>query len=220
MNALVSAVPRRPSLRGVSHQVAAFIAPGAGIALVLAALSPLAATAGAIYASSLTAMLTVSATYHRRHWPARALLWMRRLDHAMIFVLVAGTYTPLAVALDRRDAIVLMAVAWGGAAAGILRALLWPRSPKPITAAFYLVLGWAVVPFGPRLLAAVHPWVAVLLGAGGLLYTTGAAFYALKKPNLVPGVFGYHELFHAFVLGGAACHFAAVLGILRPSAMA
>src|ERR1043166_6721153 len=150
----------KPRLRGVSHELAFFAALGAG-AVLIALAPPRAAVAAAVYAVSLATMLGVSALYHRPTWTPGPRRWMRRLDHAAIFVLVAGTYTPFTLLLPQHGAAIL-ALAWGGAALGIAQSLFWVHAPRPLVAALYLALGWAVVVFWPALHAA--------LGASGLAF--------------------------------------------------
>ena len=201
----------KPRLRGVLHQWGFYVAAPAGLLLVLLADSGRARLALGIYALGLAGLLGTSALYHRKTWSHTRRMWMRRLDHSMIFVLVAGTLTPFAVlVLDGTLATVLLVVVWSGAVLGVGVSLLWPTAPKPLTAALYLALGWAGAVTGPGLYDEAGLGAVVLVAAGGILYSIGAVAYALGRPNPVPGVFGYHEVFHALVLGAAACHYAAV----------
>jgi hemolysin III len=133
---------------------------------------------------------------------------MRRLDHAAIFLLIAGTYTPVGVLLGGGRGDVLLTVVWSGAALGVVRAVLWPRAPKWLAVALYVLLGWCIVPVLPTLHAAVGPLATALLAAGGAAYTVGAVIYALRRPDPFPRVFGYHEVFHVLVVAAAALHFA------------
>lgn len=189
----------RPRLRGVSHQFAFFVAIGAGAVLV----ATTASLAIAVYAITLAQMLGVSASYHRGSWrPAARRRW-KRADHASIFVFIAGTYTPICSTR-------LLVIVWIGAALGALRALLWVDAPRWLSALLYVGLGWLVIGELPAV-AAAGTGVLVLLAAGGLLYTLGAIVYALRWPDPSPRVFGYHEVFHAFVIGAVLCHFAAVV---------
>jgi hemolysin III len=210
----------KPSLRGVSHQAAAFVALGAGGVLVALAPSPPARLAALVYALSLFAMFAVSALYHRPTWAPAARARMRRLDHATIFLLIAGTFTPFAVlGLGGAQATTLLAIAWGGALLGLLQSLFWVHAPKPLTAALYLAMGWAISPYFRELHAALGARALMLLLAGGVAYSLGALVYALRRPNPFPRTFGYHEVFHALVIVASVCHFAAVLGmVLRPAA--
>jgi hemolysin III len=205
-----SLLEAKPRLRGVLHQYAFFVALVLGAALVAAAPGR-ARVAAAIYAFSVAGLLGTSALYHRRDWPLRARLWMRRLDHSMIFVLIAGTYTPFALlVLHGGLARAILIVVWAGALAGIALNLAWTTAPKHVTAAVYIALGWVAVAAMPQMASAIG-WVGLgLVILGGLMYTAGAIIYALRRPNPVPGVFGYHEVFHALVVAAAAAHFAAV----------
>jgi hemolysin III len=144
-------------------------------------------------------------------------MWMRRLDHSMIFVLIAGTYTPFALlVLHGGLARAILIVVWAGAALGTLLNLVWVRAPKPVTAAVYLALGWVAVAAMPQMARAIGAVGVGLVILGGVLYTAGAVIYAIRKPNPVPGVFGYHEVFHALVVAAAAAHFAAVAAYALP----
>lgn len=173
--------------------------------------------AAAVYGASQSGMFGVSALYHRVDWPPDARRWMRRLDHSMIFVLVAGTYTPIAV-LTTRGALAhaVLAVAWGGALAGVIITLLWVDAPRWLTASLYLTLGGASVIAVPQILDRAGAVALALLVGGGLLYVVGAAVYVLKRPNPAPAVFGYHEIFHAFVIAAAIAHYTAIAGYLLP----
>ena len=201
----------KPRWRGVLHQYAFFVAVILGSLLVLFADGPRARVAAGIYVVGLAGLLGTSALYHRVTWASnRARMWMRRLDHSMIFVLIAATATPLAVlVLDDPLRTVLLCVAWGGTAAGVLLNLLWPMAPKWLSSAVYLAIGWSGVAAMPSL--AGYAWAALaLMAAGGILYSIGAVVYALGRPDPAPKVFGYHEVFHLLVVVAAALHFAAV----------
>jgi hemolysin III len=152
----------------------------------------------------------VSALYHRRHWRPRPRDLIGRIDHSAIFVLIAGTYTPFCLLLGGPVGRVLLAAIWAGAAVGVGLAVAWPGAPKRLMAGIYVFLGWFVVPALPALYAAVPFRAFALLLGGGLLYTVGALVYAFRRPDPFPATFGYHEIFHLFVLGAAACHFAVV----------
>jgi hemolysin III len=145
---------------------------------------------------------------------------MRRLDHAMIFLLIAGTYTPIALLmLPRPKGLVLLGLVWGASLAGIAFNLAWTTAPRVLSPVLYVVIGWIALSALPDLLAAVSPGTLVLLMAGGLVYSVGAVVYALRRPNPAPAVFGYHEVFHALTIAAAGMHFAAVASVvLRSSA--
>jgi len=200
----------KPRLRGVSHKFAFFAATVAGLGLVLAAPAkdriPI-----AIYALSLMAMFGASALYHRGKWTERQHPWFRRLDHSMIFVLIAGTFTPIAtLVVNGTLGDVILAVVWGGAIAGIIVTMFWVDAPTWITAIIYVSLGWISVVMLPALVDASGVGAVVLLGAGGVLYTLGAVVYATHRPDPIPHVFGYHEVFHVFVIAAATVQFVAI----------
>jgi len=200
----------KPLLRGFSHEVAALAAAPASVALVIGAQGARATAAAATYGASLLGLFCVSALYHRPFWPPRARFVMGRLDHSAIFVLIAGTYPPICLLLGPGTGYLLLAVAWGGAAAGVAIELAWADAPKPMRAAAYVLLGWAVVPATPAVRAALGDRGLLLLAAGGLAYTAGAIVYALRRPDPFPTVFGFHEIFHLLVIAAAGCHYAAV----------
>ena len=210
--ALVEAPPiDKPLLRGVSHQVAFFLALVAGGALTASQPAGIARLAVAVYATCLAGMLGISAAYHRPRWSPLARQRMRRLDHAGIFLQIAGTYTPICL-LGVRGAAGerLCLLVWAGAGLGIVKSIFWAHAPKPLTALICVVLGWAVVGQWAPVRAAIGSSGVALLLVGGILYTAGALVYAAKRPNPSPRVFGYHEIFHAFVLVAAGCHFEVV----------
>src|SRR5437763_7859798 len=196
----------KPRLRGVSHQWAFFVSLLTGAALVLAAPSGRAALASAIYALSVAGLFGASALYHRITWAsAAARRWMRRFDHSMIFLLIAGTYTPFALlALRGALATAILVVVWSAAAAGIVLKLVWIDAPKSLVAIIYVALGWVAVAAFPQLIEHLGITATALVAAGGVLYTVGAVVYALRRPDPVPAVFGYHEVFHALVIVAAA----------------
>jgi hemolysin III len=206
--------PVKPRLRGVVHAHAFFVALAAGALLVVLAPSGHARVPALIYAATLCGLLGTSALYHRVDWrTVRARMWMRRADHSMIFLLVAGTYTPFAVlVLHGGLATTILVVVWAGALGGVILSLAWPGAPRAVTAAVYLALGWVAVVAMPQILDQAGWAALILLGAGGVLYTAGAVIYALRRPDPSPLVFGYHEVFHVLVVIAAAAHYAAVAG--------
>jgi hemolysin III len=210
----------KPRLRGVSHMYGALVSIPLGVALVVAAPNGRATVAALIYAVAVTGLLTTSATYHRIDWRRpRARAWMRRLDHSMIFVLIAGTYTPFSLlVLDGTLATAVLIAVWAGAFGGIVLNLVWTTAPKWVTATVYVALGWVAVIAMPELAQRLGAVGVALLMGGGLLYTAGAVIYAAQRPNPRPAVFGYHEIFHALVLAAAAAHFAVVAFYALPSA--
>jgi hemolysin III len=203
---------QKPRLRGVSHEWAFFISLAAGGALVIAAPAGTATLVAAIYAFSLSALLGTSALYHRVNWRRPEIRrWMRRLDHSMIFLLIAGTTTPFA-ALVLGGALgeaILIAV-WAGAAAGIVVELIWVEAPKWVSVLVYLAVGWIGAIGFPAIVLDAGIGAGILIAVGGALYTAGAVVYARQRPDPNPAVFGYHEVFHVFVLAAIAAHFAAV----------
>jgi hemolysin III len=202
----------RPRLRGVADIYAAGLAVPAAILLVVQARPGAATLAAAVYAASLVVLLIGSAVYHLRHWPLRTALWLRKLDHANIYLLIAGTCTPLALALMPGPGERLLLAMWVTAALGIAKTLLWPRAPRKLSAAVYVLMGTITFPCAPALRLAVADFH--LLALGGLLYICGACVYALRRPNPAPHVFGYHEIFHLFVFSAAAAHYLAVWSIV------
>jgi hemolysin III len=202
----------KPRLRGVSHQWAFFVSVATGVALVLAAPSGRATAAAAIYAVSVAGLFGASALYHRINWStAGARRWMRRLDHSMIFLLIAGTYTPFAVlALDGPLATAILLVVWTAALGGIVLKLVWIDAPKWLIALIYVAIGWVALAAFPQLLEKLGVTATAMVAAGGLLYTAGAIVYARQRPDPVPTVFGYHEIFHALVILAAALQYAVV----------
>jgi hemolysin III len=212
------AVRVKPRLRGVLHQYAFFVSLASGTLLVLLATTVRASVAAVIYAASVSALFGVSALYHRVTWTGPARRRMRRLDHAMIFLLIAGTYTPVGLlVLQGRLGTVVLAVVWGGALAGIVLELAWAGAPRWLGGTVYLALGWVAVVAMPQLFARLGVTGGMLIVAGGLVYSAGAAVYALRRPDPVPAVFGYHEVFHLLVIAGVAAHFLAISLFVLPT---
>jgi hemolysin III len=213
-------VRMKPRLRGVLHQWAFFVAIAAGAAIVVAAPAGRAKLATVVYALSVVGLFGVSAVYHRVNWvSATARRWMRRLDHSMIFFLIAGTYTPFALlVLDGTLATAILIAVWGGGAAGIVLNLAWVDAPKWVTAIVYVTLGWVAIVAFPDMFSELGAGAVTLVAAGGVLYTTGAVVYALQRPDPAPAVFGYHEVFHLLVIVAAALQYAAVAFYVLPAA--
>ena len=212
-----ASAPVKPRMRGVMHQYAFFISLITGAVLILAAPAAEAAVAAGIYAGAIAALFGVSALYHRLNWSPAARRRMRRLDHSMIFMLIAGTYTPICLlALDGVWSVTILSVVWGGAAAGIILKLVWIDAPGWLAALVYVVLVWAGTAALPIITANVGVTALVLILAGGVLYSVGAVVYARKRPDPVPAVFGYHEVFHTLVIAAAAVHYAAVVLFVLP----
>jgi hemolysin III len=204
--------PPKPRWRGRLHQIAFFCSLPMAVALVAVARGATAHVAVVVYGLSLVGMFGVSAAYHRLHWSPRALVWIRALDHSMIYLLIAGTYTPLALlVLHGAWRFWLLGAVWAGAALGIgLKVFRFDRSHF-LTGALYIVLGWLAVVAAPQFVRHL-PWSAVVLVVvGGLLYTMGAWVLLRRRPNPRPLVFGYHEVWHSFMVSGSLCHYFAVL---------
>jgi hemolysin III len=205
----------RPRLRGRLHQVVFFLSVPAGAALVAAARSPSARTGAVVYALSLSALFGTSAAYHRLAQTLRARLWMRRLDHSMIFVLIAGTYTPVCLlVLDGAVRTATLALVWTAALLGVGLKLLRHEAVL-VGNSLYLVMGWAVVLILPQLARGLGAVPLALLTAGGLLYTVGAVVLSRHRPDPLPTVFGYHEIWHTLVVAASACHYAMILLLVR-----
>ena len=201
----------KPRFRGVLHQYAFFVSLVCGALLIALAPSGRARVAALIYVFGVSGLLGTSALYHRLNWRPRARMWMRRLDHSMIFVLIAATYTPFSLlVLHGALARAVLIVVWAGALGGIVLNLLWTSAPKWLSAAVYIALGWVAVIAMPELAHELGAAGVALLMGGGLLYTAGAVIYATQRPNPAPQVFGYHEIFHALVVAAALAHFAVV----------
>jgi hemolysin III len=216
---MVQVPPRvKPRLRGVFHEVAFYVAIGVGIALVLTASPGRARLSAIVFASCVAACFGFSALYHRPTWQPRARSWLARLDHAGIYLLIAGTYTPLGLLVLSHDwAVVVLAIVWSGSAAAILLKLCWPATPKKVSAAIGLALGWVAVAAFSQLLKLPVPGLLLLVG-GGLAYSAGAIVYARRKPDPIPHILGYHEVFHLLTLVAAGCQYAAIAFYVLPRA--
>jgi hemolysin III len=205
-------LPDRPRLRGLIHTWAFFAAVAAGAALVALAEGARARVACGVYAAALAAMFGASALYHRAPWRSpRARAWARRVDHSMIFVFIAGTYTPFALlAFTGVVPALVLACVWGGAALGVVLNVSWIDAPKWVTAPVYLLVGWVGVVAAPQLFSELGIGAAVLVLVGGGLYTLGALTYATHWPDPFPATFGFHEVFHVLVVLAAVTQFVAV----------
>ncbi len=212
-------VPARPRHRGVLHSWAFVGSAVLTCTLLLVADHTDGRLALGLYAICVTGLFGVSALYHRRLWSPSARRWMRRLDHSMIFLLIAGTYTPFAVlALSGGVATALLIVLWTGALLGVGITMFWIDAPHWLVAIVCAVLGWTAVAALPSVAHSLGLSAVLLIAAGGLLYSAGAIVYALKRPDPVPTVFGYHEVFHVFVVLAALAHYLAVVVFLLPRA--
>ena len=205
----------RPRLRGWIHlycAVGAFFAGTTLVVLSWALESKRAGHSTLTYTLAIVAMFAVSAIYHRVQWESvTARKWMRRLDHSMIFVFIAGSYTPFArLDMPRGTGYVVLAIVWGGAVAGIALTLFWPSAPRWLGVALYLLLGWVAIWYTPLILHNAGVAATVLLAVGGALYSIGAVFYGLRRPDPWPRTFGYHEVFHACTAVAAICQYIAM----------
>jgi len=207
----------KPRLRGVSHGVAAVVAALAVTVLVKNAAPGTATIAALIYGLSLIALFTISAVYHWINWQPAARARLRRLDHSAIFLLIAGTYTPVTLlVLSPPQARKVLTLVWIGAGVGIVKANLPWKGPRALTAGLYILLGWTIMVEWSAIQAGLSAGQLGLLFGGGGLYTLGAAAYALRWPDPAPKTFGYHEVFHLLVIGAAICHFTLVHTLLHP----
>jgi hemolysin III len=206
----------KPLLRGVSHQVAFFAAIGAGAALFVLAKSTAAAIASTVFAASLALLFGTSALYHRIHWNPAQRRRMRRLDHAAIFVLIGGGYTPIfALVPSSAGGHGALWVVWAGSIAGVIKSLFWSDAPKWVTALLCVGIGWMAAGQVVDRAASVGSLAVGLMIACGIIYSLGALVYALRRPDPFPRVFGYHEVFHALVILASGCLFAHVVLVLR-----
>jgi hemolysin III len=205
----------KPRLRGWIHVWSAVVAVICGATLVAVSWSVESTRAGLatlVYTLTIVAMFTVSGTYHRVTWTSvRARTWMKRADHSMIFLFIAGSYTPFAVlALPERDGATLLWIVWAGALAGVALKMLWPSAPRWLGVPLYILLGWVAVWFIVPIMHGAGVAAVVLLIVGGALYSIGGVLYALKWPNPWPTTFGHHEFFHACTAVAAICHYIAM----------
>jgi hemolysin III len=213
---VVTAQRAKPKLRGVFHELGFYAALGLGVALVLTTQDGRARTAAAVFAGCVAACFGASALYHRPIWRPAARVRLARLDHAGVFLLIAGTYLPFGLLVMSTDwAVPMLSVVWSGALAAILLNLFWVRAPKVLSAGIALGLGWASAAAFPQLLKLQLPGL-LLVVVGGLLYTAGAIVYARQRPDPVPHVFGYHELFHVLTLAAVGCQYASIAFFVLP----
>lgn len=199
----------KPRLRGWLHLATAPAAFACGLVLVVLAPDDL-RVAAAIYAASALMLFCVSATFHRGRWRPRVRGVLQRLDHATIFVLIAGSYTPFAAALLGSAASTLLWIVWIGASLGVVFRVCWVGAPRWLTVPVYIALGWTAAFYVPQLWQTGGAAVVILIGIGGVLYSVGAVIYALRRPNPAPRVFGFHEVFHSFTIGGYVTHYVAI----------
>jgi hemolysin III len=208
-----------PRLRGWLHAAMLPLSVAIGAVLLVLAEGPTQRVAVAIFAATASVLFGVSALFHRRSWGPRAHPILRRIDHANIFLVIAGSYTPYAVLLLPPGAArTLLAIVWAGAAVGVAFRVFWLRAPRWLYTPAYIALGWAAVAFLSDFLAADRLDVLALALAGGLLYTAGGIIYAVRRPNLLPRWFGFHELFHALTVAAFVAHSIGVGLALSPAA--
>jgi hemolysin III len=210
-------VDLKPRLRGLLHAGAFLVAVPLGVLLVVEAETSLGRAAAIIFAASVVAMFGASALYHSPNWPEGPRRWLRRIDHAGIYGLIAGTYTAFGLlALKGNWRPVVLGIIWIGALAAIVFKFAWIDAPKWISAVIGIALGWIGVVVSPHLLGEIGVAASLLMLAGGLLYTLGALVYALRRPDPRPAVFGFHEVFHVLVIVAVACQYAAVAFFVLP----
>jgi hemolysin III len=201
----------KPLLRGVLHHIAFLVSLVVAPLAILGADGGRARTGVAVFAMSVVACFGASALYHRVSWTPRARRWMRRLDHAGVFLLIAGTYTPVALLVLHgawRQAI--LAIVWGGALLAMVVKFAWVDAPKWVAAVIGIALGWVAVVALPQLVSGIPPAALTLLSVGGIAYTAGALVYAGRRPDPFPAVFGYHEVFHALTIVAVVCQYLAI----------
>jgi len=201
----------KPKLRGWLHAVTSPLTLAAGIVLV--ALSPTTATriGSAVFTVSALLLFTVSAVYHRGTWSPRAWMFLRRFDHANIFLLIAGSYTPFTLLMvEGASRTLLLSLVWGGATAGVLFRVFWPGAPRWLYTPLYVLLGWAAIFFADEFVASGQTAVLVLTIVGGALYTLGGLVYGFRRPDPFPSWFGFHEVFHTLTIAAFVTHYVGI----------
>lgn len=207
----------KPRLRGLSHAIAFALVLPLGVALGLTVDTARERVAVIAFAASVAVMFGASGLYHRGSWSEARRRWMRTLDHAGIFVLIAGTYAAFGLlVLDGAWQLVVLAIVWTGTACAVLLNILWTDVPKWLSAALGIALGWVAVVAVPQFAPRIGIGGLALVVAGGLAYTVGAVIFATRRPNPFPATFGYHEVFHVLVIAAVACHYAAVAFYVVP----
>ncbi len=213
------AEPAKPWLRGRSHEYSFVVAVTLAPLMIVAAPGIMPRFVMAVYVAAIAGLFGISALYHRVDWAPRARTRMKRLDHSMIFLAIAGTYTPIAVySLSSGVAKIVLLVVWIGAAMGIVVRNIWPDAPKPLTAVPYVAVGWVAVFVLADMWRSLGVAGFTLVAVGGLLYTVGAVIYAFRRPDPWPHTFGYHEIFHLLVIAGAALHYVSIAFVALPKA--
>jgi hemolysin III len=207
--------PGKPKLRGVLDIFAILLAAPGAYFLIMNAKTAIAATSALVYGLSLTFLFAVSAIYHTAMWPLHLRAWLKRIDHSAIYVLIAGSYTPVCMlALGADAGTWVLWLVWIFSVLGFVKSFLWPHAPRFISTGVYLCMGWLIVPHVSTLYHSLSPHAFLLLALGGFFYTLGAFVYAKRWPNPNPRVFGYHEVFHSFVVVAGACHYAAIWNMI------
>jgi hemolysin III len=210
-----SSVASKPLLRGWMHLVCFFLAIPAGVTVVALAQSSRGRAGALVYAVGLVALFGVSGSYHRFGWSDARRLWMQKLDHGTIFLMIAGSYTPVCLmVLQGWVAWTMLAIAWTGAAVGFLLAFTGGKASRVVRSTLYIGLGWAAVAAVPQMLGNMSITELVLIAVGGVLFTVGSVFLLTRWPDPFPGVFGYHEVWHALVVAAVACHFIAITSLV------
>jgi hemolysin III len=208
----------KPKLRGVFHELGFYAAAAVGVVVVVTAEPGRARLAGIIFASCVAFCFGVSAVYHRPTWRPRPRAWLARLDHAGVYLLIAGSYAPFAlIVMSKGWAIPVLAVVWGGALLAIALKLFWFQAPKWLSAGIGLTLGWAGAVAFPQLLT-LSAMAIALVAVSGLLFTAGAVVYARRRPDPLPQVFGYHEVFHVLTVAAVACEYVVIAFYVLPRA--
>ncbi|MEO6317972.1 MAG: hemolysin III family protein [Acidimicrobiales bacterium] len=206
----------KPRLRGWMHLVCFFLAIPAGVTVVALATETRGRIASLVYAFGLIALFGVSGLYHRLEWSTAQRLWMQKLDHGTIFVMIAGSYTPVCLlVLQGWLRWIMLSIAWTGAVVGFVLAFTGGRASRMVRGALYLTLGWASLLAIPQMWDRLSPSELGLLGVGGMLFTVGSIFLFTRWPDPFPRVFGYHEVWHLLVVAAVACHFVAITSVVR-----
>jgi hemolysin III len=208
----------KPRLRGVFHQWAFVAAVPLGVVLVLVTETTRGRVAAFVFAASVVLMFGASALYHRPNWSPSRRAWLRRLDHAGIYCLIAGSYTPVGLlALRGAWQTVVLAIVWSGCAAAIFIRLFWLSAPKWLSAVVAIALGWVGVVAMPEIYFKAGLGCLLLILAGGILYSVGAVIYATRRPDPFPATFGYHEIFHLLIVVAVALQYAAIAFYVLPT---
>jgi hemolysin III len=201
----------RPLLRGVFHQVGFWVSLVVGTLLIVGAEGARRDVAAVVFSVAVACCFGISALYHRITWTPRRRLWMRRADHAGVYLLIAGTYTPVCLlVLTGAWRFIVLAIVWAGALAAATAKFVWVDAPKWLAVALGLALGWVGIALLPQMVNRLDPAAVALIGVGGLVYSAGAIVYARRRPDPVPAVFGYHELFHVLTLVAVSCQYVAI----------